>query len=306
MNLRQYIKDNLSVLDINFVTANYDAKVAWYQLLKEISSIDLSLGHCLQHNQTARNSVQLSNCKIANEYLDSQAFFDLIGTSSVLKHHDSCQLIDSKLVGEKHYISNLGFCDYHVLWTLDKNTNQTQVIFLLNSAVGVTQDLSFSPLGMESTSTGKLLFDNVHEYQILYPLSSPLNATRSYYHNFSFCTVSLGLCAGLILEIKKIAQEKNINHGMTIQSYQQQLDLYNDLWDQMLPTLMLPACQEHSHKIHKIYSQCKLLIAELIKIFLLIGDSRHTQWGTDSQLFRNALTYATHRQNFSTSLTNYF
>jgi hypothetical protein len=306
MNLKQYIKDNASILDINFTTAAYDAKVSWYEFLKQASSIDLSLGHCLQHNQTAKNSVQLSNCVAANEYINAHSCYDLIGTSSVLKHHDSCEIVNSQIQGEKHYISNLGFCDYHVLWTNNKDLNLTQVVFLLDNAPGVTKDLTFAPLGMESTSTGKLLFNNADQYQVLYPLSSPLNATRSYYHNFSFCTVSLGLCSSLLEEIKKITAEKNINHGMSIMSYQQQLDLYNDLWYQLLPTLMMSPCQENSHKVHKIYSQCKLLIAELIKVFLLIGDSRHTQWGADSQLFRNALTYVTHRQNFSTSLVNYF
>lgn len=304
MDLKQYIKNNQSVLDIDFTTASHDAKVRWYEFLKQSTMLDLSLGHCLQHNQSARISIQLSNCTSAKDYLNSQPGHELIGTNSVIKHHDSCKIVDSKIVGEKHYVSNLGFCNYHVLWIANQNLNQDQVIFFRDDAVGVSKDLTFDPLGMEATRTGRVLFDHVADYQVLYPLNSDENTIRSHYHNFSFCTVSLALCQRLLEEIQTIASTKNIGLGLDIASHQQQLDLYNDLWYQMLT--FLGSAFFDSHKIHRIYSQSKLMIAELVKILILIGDSRHTQWGPTSQLFRDALTYATHRQNFSTSLVKYF
>lgn len=305
MDLRQYILDNQSVADIDFTTVDQDAKVAWYEFLKKSTMIDLSLGHCLQHNQSARISVQLSQCESAKAYLNSQQGHKLIGTNSVLKHHDSCQISGSTIEGEKHYISNLGFSDYHVLWMLNKDHNQEQVIFFRDDATGISKDLNFSPLGMEATRTGKILFDRVTDYEILYPLTSQENTLRCHYHNFSFCTVSLALCQRLLEEIEKITSTKNISLGLDIASHQQQLDLYNDLWYQIL-TAHLGTDSFDSHKIHRIYSQCKLIIADLIKTLMLVGDSRHTQWGPSSQLFRDALTYVTHRQNFSTSLTKYY
>jgi hypothetical protein len=304
MDIKQYIKDNQSVLDIDFTTADHDAKVAWYEFLKKSTMIDLSLGHCLQHNQSARTSIQLSNCASAKDYLNSQPGNELIGTNSVLKHHDSCKIVASEIVGEKHYISNLGFCDYHVLWIANQDFNQEQVIFFRDDARGVAKDLSFDPMGMEATQTGRVVFDHVVDYQVLYPLHSHENTIRSHYHNFSFCTVSLALCQRLLEEIQNIAKTKKIELGLEMTSHQQQLDLYNDLWSQMLTYLGTDSFD--SHKIHRIYSQSKLMIAELLKTLMLIGDSRHTQWGPDSQLFRDALTYVTHRQNFSTSLIKYF
>jgi hypothetical protein len=304
MDIKQYIKDNQAVLDIDFITAGHDAKVAWYEFLKKSTMLDLSLGHCLQHNQSARISIQLSDCASARDYLNSQPGHELIGTNSVLKHHDRCKIVNSKIVGEKHYISNLGFCDYHVLWIVNQDHDQEQVIFFRDNAVGVSKDLSFDPLGMEATRTGRVLFDHVADYQVLYPLHSQENTTRSHYHNFSFCTVSLALCQRLLEEIQNIVSVKNIELGLDITSHQQQLDLYNDLWYQML--VLLGTESFDSHKIHRIYSQCKLMIAELLKTLMLVGDSRHSQWGPSSQLFRDALTYVTHRQNFSTSLIKYY
>lgn len=304
MDIRQYIKDNQSVLDIDFTVVNHDARVAWYEFLKKSTMTDLSLGHCLQHNQSARASIQLSDCLPAKDYLDSRPGYELIGTNSVLKHHDSCKIVGGNIVGEKHYISNLGFCDYHVLWMTNEDLDQEQVIFVRDDAVGVAKDLSFDPLGMESTRTGKISFDQVTDYQTLYPLHSRANTIRSHYHNFSFCTVSLALCQRLLDEIKNIALAKNSGIDLDIKSHQQQLDLYNDLWYQMLSYLGTDSFD--SYKIHRIYSQSKLVIAELVKILMLIGDSRHTQWGSGSQLFRDALTYVTHRQNFSTALVKYY
>jgi len=302
INLRQYINDHQSILDIDLVTAHTDARIAWYELLKKSTMIDLSLGHCLQHNQSARISVQLSNCQLARDYLESQPGYQLIGTNSVLKRHDSCTIVNGAIVGEKHYISNLGFCNYHVLWI--KNLDQQQVIFFIDNVTGLSKDLSFQPIGMEATKTGKLVFDQVVDYHILYSIVSHENDLRSHYHNFSFCTVSLALCQRLINEINDIARQKNINLGIDIVSHQQLLDSFNDLWYQLL--LVLGTSKFDPHKIHRIYSQCKLLIAELLKSLILIGDSRHTQWGLSSQLFRDAVTYVTHRQNFATSLVSYY
>jgi hypothetical protein len=72
MDIKQYLKDNQSVLDLDFTKASQEAKIAWYECLKKSTMIDLSLGHCLQHNQSARISVQLSDCTGARDYLNSE------------------------------------------------------------------------------------------------------------------------------------------------------------------------------------------------------------------------------------------
>jgi hypothetical protein len=304
---KQFLIDNNSFVDLDFTRATLEEKSSWYHFLKETARQDLSLGHCLQHHQSARYSVQLSNAEDIKSYLSCQPNFDAIGSNSVKKSTDSCKISNRTITGEKKYISNLGFADFHVLWIGDDDEHDVKVVFVKDKVRGLYKDLSFNPMGMEETQTGKIIFDSVVDYTVLFSLSDVQHGMRNHIQNFSFCTVSLGLCLGLLDDIEQIVIQKKLQLELSIHAYRQELKIFTEAWEHLFPSLMMQCYDKTtSHKVHRIYSQLKRMIIDLIKVLLEIGDSRHTQAGKESQRFRDAITYATHRQNYYTSLVHYY
>jgi hypothetical protein len=300
-----FLRNNNHRVDRDFTQCTLDEKIDWYNFLKETAASDLSFAHCLQHTQSARYSVQLSDNQDLKKLLADQPYHMMIGSNSVKKIHDTCIVIQGMLHGDKNYVSNLGFADFHVLWMHNQDRKVDQVIYCRDNVPGVSKDLSFAPLGMESTRTGRISFWQVRDFEILFDLQDIKHSMRNHIQNYGFVTVGLGLCEGMLIDIRSIVRDKNLSMSIALQSMQQQIQVLTDLWQSLFPTLMMTQYdQDQSHRLHRVYSELKRLLIALIGMLLEIGDSRHTQAGPTSQRFRDALTYTSHRQNYVTSLSS--
>jgi hypothetical protein len=303
--IQQFIKDNVSQLDVDFVNGSLEQKIAWSEFLRDAAGIDLSLGHSIQHNHTARLHIELSNSTEAKEFLHSASYDSLIGTSSVIKFNDTCEVRNNILSGKKMFLSNLDIADYHTIWLKNHDVGQEQIVFVKRTAAGLNVDGDYKPIGMEATLTGNLIFSNVTEFTSLLALSDPAMVKRLYFHSLSFCTVNLGLCKALVNDLLDLVKQKNMDVDLKL--IEHSLKIYNDLWYSNLDSLSLITYNyERSRRIQTLYSEGKRMLASIIHQFLLVGDSRHTQFGGPSQRFRDAIVYATHRNNFYNSLTKVY
>lgn len=303
MKLTQFLADNNNHFDIDYLSASLDQKIQWFDNLRQCAGYDLSLAHCIQHNHTARLTIEISNSSIFKDLLKTNSYSNYIGTSSVNKQKDSCSIVNNSLIGSKYFVSNLDCATYHTCWVPLKD--EIAVVALLNNAQGITHDWSYRPLGMEDTCTGDLHFNQVNEYEILFTIHKPEYAVRHWFHNYAFCTVNLGLCEALLKDFQDACVQKQMNLDYIIKQIGQSVWAYQNSWRENQVVLNLHgADREKNQQLQNLYSYGKKVLAEIINLFLLAGDSRYSTLGTSSQRFRDALTYVTHRQNYYNSLIN--
>lgn len=297
---------NQSLLDIDWTDTNADEARQWFVALKNLAQVDLSAAHIIQHAGTARLSVQLSTCQEAKLCLQHRSC-DL-GTSSVHKSSDTCEITAGGIFGRKNYISMLNHAQYHVHWIPDAKTGKTAVVFFLHTVDGYQRDNDWQPIGMEATDTGHIEFLGLTDFHLLFDdVNDPGFALRGLVHNLAFCTNTLGLCQALLQELQDLVQDKSIDIGRELTIIDNELKICEDLWSVLcrIDRARIPD-QARRLQIHRLYSQGKKIMADLIRIYCLIGDSRHSMIAESSQRFRDALIYATHRQNFYTSLNKSF
>lgn len=303
MNIRQYMADHVSELDVDFgiIGGDINKQISWFDTLKDLSAIDVSLAHIIQHDMGARINVTISESNIAKEFLFSKPYGQLTGTYSVPKSFDSCTIQNGILSGQKMMCSNIN-ADYHTFFIRDKG-----VVFIKKDAPGLKIDISFQPIGMEATETGNLILNNItpDNYILLDTFRNKvLHGKRLYVINLAFCTVNLGLCIQLVEDLKAIFKQRNISNSREIQYLEHRITIYNGLWKSMVQEMVniTEYDTEFIKKIMSLYSEGKDILANIIHNFLLFGDGRNTVMGASSQRFRDALVYVTHRTGFYQSL----
>jgi hypothetical protein len=301
--IKEHILKNQNLLDIDFVNGDYNLKVEWFELLVNFAMKDLSLAHITQHNHTARLTLELTDPLLTSQ-LKSRPYGEVFGTSSVAKFDDSCSINNSKLSGKKLFVSGMDSAEYHTFWI---SGPPDKVVYVRADAPGVSYDTNYSPIGMEGTRTGNLIFDNVTDFKVLTTISNPVMYKRLFFHNLGFCAVNLGLCRGLVEDFIQMVDHKNISMLSELKVLSHAMNCYENLFYASLPCLQLKEFHmPESEKLAVVYSEGKRVLMMIIEKYLMYGDSRYTQSGQASQRFRDALTYVTHRNNFYNSLSTVY
>ena len=302
MNIRQYMTDHAPELNVNFgiIGGDVNKQISWFDTLKDLAAIDVSLAHIIQHDMGARINVTISQSNITKEFLFSKPYGQLTGTYSAPKSFDSCIIQNGILSGQKMMCSNIN-ADYHTFFIRDKG-----VVFIKKNSPGLEVDISFQPIGMEATETGNLILNNItpDNYILLDTYSKALHGKRLYVINLAFCTVNLGLCIQLVEDLKTLFKQRNILNSREIQYLEHKITIYNNLWKSMVQEMVniTEYNTEFIKKILSLYSEGKDMLANILHNFLLFGDGRNTVMGESSQRFRDALVYVTHRTSFYQSL----
>ena len=303
MNIRQYMADHVSDLEVDFsiIGVDINKQISWFDTLKDLAAIDVSLAHIIQHDIGARMNISISESNIAKEFLFSKPYGQITGTYSVPKSLDSCTIQNGILSGQKMMCSNIN-ADYHTFFIKDRG-----VVFIKKNAPGLKIDISFQPIGMEATETGNLILNNItpDNYILLDTFrNKALHGKRLYVINLAFCTVNLGLCIQLVEDLKVIFKQRNILNSREIQYLEHKITIYNSLWKSMVQEMVniTEYDTEFIKKILSLYSEGKDILANILHNFLLFGDGRNTIMGESSQRFRDALVYVTHRTGFYQSL----
>ena len=302
-DIKQYMIKLQPILDIDFGSIDNDIvkQTLWFNTLKNLATIDVSLAHIIQHDMGARMNISISQSGVAKQFLQSKPYGELTGSFSSPKFFDTCIINQSILSGTKMMCSNIN-ADYHTFFIKNQG-----VVLLYKDTKGLELDYSFQPIGMEATETGNLILNNIEpdNYVLLNTVQdSPLHNKRLCLINLSFCTINLGLSIQLVRDLKKIVTQNNKADNQEIQHLEHKITVYNNLWDSLVYEMVnnTDYTTTYIKKILNLYSEGKDILANILHKFLLFGGGQNTIMGESSQRFRDALVYVTHRSSFYSSL----
>ena len=185
-DIKQYMIKLQPILDVDFGFMNNDIvkQTLWFNKLKNLATIDVSLAHIIQHDMGARMNIMISQSDLAKKFLLSKPYGELTGSYSTPKSFDTCIINQNVLSGKKMMCSNIN-ADYHTFFIKNEG-----VVFLYKDTKGLELDSSFQPIGMEATETGNLILNNIEpdNYVLLNTVQdSPLHNKRLCLINLSFC-----------------------------------------------------------------------------------------------------------------------
>ena len=297
----KFDRENLAKLsryfDLNFLDSSLDQKILFFQNLQRLSQRSLGLAHNIQHHATAVVSVQLCSSLAIKDRVLSQPYGQLIGCYTVVKQSDSITLVDNVLNGEKRWASNLDQADYAIIQV--EKDQQPYVVYIDLHTVPHRTDFSFfTPIGMEISRPGSLLFDN----QPIGPeCLLGIKGTQPFFQqsNFSsqcFLTNHFGITKQLFLDIKQYAEKNKCGAEFEIKKLEIDVCTLDMMWNDNLDTIEeTTLTHEFWNKRNTQYAFSKKTLINVIKLILELGVSYYTDAHSEfSQRFRDAITYSSH------------
>ena len=297
----KFNRENLAKLskyfDLDFLDSSLDQRILFFENLQRLSQRSLGLAHNIQHHATAVVSVQLCSSPDIKDRVLSQPYGQLIGCYTAVKQSDSITLTDNVLNGEKKWISNLDQADYAIIQV--EKDQQPYVVYIDLHTVPHRTDFSFfTPIGMELSRPGSLLFD--HQ-----PIASEcvlgVKGTQPFFpqSNFSsqcFLTNHFGLTKQLFLDIKQYAEQNKCGAEFEIKKLEIDVCTLDMMWHDNLHTIgETVLTHEFWNKRNTQYAFSKKTLINVIKLILELGVSYYTDAHSEfSQRFRDAVTYSSH------------
>ena len=257
-------------------------KRQWYELLKQLSSTDLSQAHLVQHYATAESALGINGIiAIGN------------GAHSVFKPGDTFSYNNGTVSGIKQWVSGIPHCS-HAVFYLENGDG----IYVPNIS-GAVIDM-IETVGMEDTVTGNLTFDQTPA-QLIHNKGHGAGKQVMYQHNYSFITISLGLATGLFNDVKKYIAQNNINCHYDIKKIELNFRVANKLWQDNFA--ILERNQGCELDLSTMYAFNKELLLSVVHVLTEISGSYIYKTNTaEHQRYKDALIYSSHRLSFYQSL----
>jgi hypothetical protein len=297
----KFNRENLAKLskyfDLNFLDSSLDQKILFFNNLHLLSRRSLGLAHNIQHHATSLVSVNLcSSSRIKSQVLD-HPYGQWIGCSSQGKRSDDITLTDNVLNGEKRWLSNLDIADYAVI-QIQKDQQPYIVYIDLHTVPHKTDFEFFTPIGMEMSRPGNLIFDN----QPIDPeCVLGVKGTQSFFQqsNFSsqcFLTNHFGLTKQLFLDIKQYAEKNKCGAEFEIAKLEMDICALEMMWHNNIDSINETVLtHEFWNRRNTQYAFSKKTLIRVIQLILELGVSYYTDAHSEfSQRFRDAITYASH------------
>jgi hypothetical protein len=206
-------------------------------------------------------------------------------------------LTDNVLNGQKRWLSNLDLADYAII-QIEKDQQPLLVYIDLHTVPHKVDFSFFTPIGMEISRPGSLLFDN----QPIGPeCVLGIKGTQPFFQqsNFSsqcFLTNHFGLTKQLFLDIKQYAEKNKCGAEFEIKKLEIDVCTLDMMWHDNLYTIEeTTLSHEFWNKRNTQYAFSKKTLINVIKLILELGVSYYTDAHSEfSQRFRDAITYSSH------------
>jgi hypothetical protein len=297
----KFDRENLAKLskyfDLNFLDSSLDQKILFFKNLQRLSQHSLGLAHNIQHHATSIVSVQLCSSPRIKDHVLTQSYGQLIGCYSILKRSDTMTLTDNVLNGEKRWLSNLDLADYAII-QIEKDQQPLLVYVDLHTVPHKVDFSFFTPIGMEISKPGSLLFDN---QRIDSECVLGIKGTQPFFQqsNFSsqcFLTNHFGLTKQLFLDIKQYAEQNKCGAEFEIKKLEIDVCTLDMMWHDNLRSIEETVLtHEFWNKRNTQYAFSKKTLINVIKLILELGVSYYTDAHSEfSQRFRDAITYSSH------------
>ena len=315
-DFRRYLKLLTPFFQYDYATASQADHEMWFYNLLYIAERDLSLAHCVQHNQTARLSIELNKFEPAKKILNSYVYSDLICSYSDSRAMDTI-LYDKEnsclTPGVKGWLSNLKSADICVIRVLDTAKENHYDVFLDLRNIDHTRSFNApASLGMSGASPGVLGLDtslsvgtDVCFVLVENPVKDDNYLLRSYVKQ-CWATVHLGATLGLYNELLKYPELQDPGLKHTLKNIEIELSSLKIMWEHGLETIL--PCSKHSINDNSIlaqtlyyparatqYAASKKALLTVINLILEMGLHYFIDEGTPTcTRFKDALTYVTH------------
>lgn len=286
--------------DISYVEKNPDDYRLWFNNLRVLASQNLGLAHCIVHNQSARNSIEVAYKETGFECFN-KPYGSNIGAYSFPKgfaknNFDTIALNNFRLTGKKMWASQLNTSNYMVLKVRDRvNPKRIFTVFLdlpeISHKVTASEN---KPLGMNVAFPCDLEIDaQVPPHWIL----NPNNPEYRKLHNFHFygLTGNYLSIANSLLE-QAIQQGYNVDHE--IRKLRLCLDVSEELWNKSLHEVFDDVTPEQFKRLQTQYQFSRKNLIDIIGLFLEVMNTGICDSESErSQVFRDSLSMATHLVN---------
>ena len=307
-----------------------DHKTFFYNLLY-IAQQDLSLAHCIQHNQKTRVAVDLGPDSAIKRRLENEKLSDTICAYSALRVTDTIKYdVDNNqlLPGTKCWLSNLksadivaievlpvGATSYSVAHSIHKPGKAPDIYMVyidLSQVKHSITDGNQSPtaVGMKGAAPGTLtLLDPVTVdtdacYVIRKNPSGDLTYTWIRYAWACWVTVHLGVIMGLYNELRKYPETNTPEIKHKLKEFELEISQLKIMWEHSLEH-MTDSGDQTSNPILPLstgvsirstqYASSKRVLLDLIRFVLEIGLNQFVDdTGPTWIRFKDAITYSTH------------
>jgi hypothetical protein len=290
--------------DISFIEKNNAEYRQWFKNLRILAEQNLGLAHCVLHNQSARNSIDVAYSQHGSkEFL--RPYDSSIGAYSFFKgfskyQPDQLTLVGNHLKGIKYWASQLDTSDFIILHVRD-DTHIRKVFVDLKSTKYTVAKSNTNPIGMKIAYPCDFVMDSdIHSNWILN--NDPLYEQVSSFHFYGLTGNYISCARSLITQ----AQEQGFGVDYDIKKLTLNLDISEMLWQQSFEDCVFDAVSREQFKLlNTQYQFARKCLIDVISFFLEIMNTGLCDTESlQSQKFRDALSLGSHVVNLYKHLNN--
>ena len=301
---QQVLTDLVDFFNLDFSLKNLGDYELWFQNLSALAQQNLGLAHCVIHNQAAHNVASIAVKHIPEfNYL----YTTRIGAYSFPRSHvDTLTLSGTRLSGKKFWASNLDVADYIILRMLDSNKVEKWIYLDLQKINHRIISNNFNPLGMKVAQAFDIeIDDDIPAEWILdnYVPKEELQAVVNF-HKYGLITNYWSASKALLAYIEKIANERKYSLEYEIEKLRLQVNMLEIVWQKNMASLLDKRDREFWYVRDTQHNFGKKTLLDIINLFMQLQNSRLCDQNSfESQVFRDAVVFASHIENLYTTVT---
>jgi len=288
-----------SYFDIDFINASSSDRQLWFTNLMTLGKHSLGVAHMIQHNQSARISIEFAFKDVALPEFYQKNYDDLIGCFCGYKSTDTIQLKHNHVSGTKHWTSFIDRADFGILRVVDQAKQKAFVLFDFAAIDYTIDSTAYTPIGMEIARPASFTINNViipDNYILGYQGTQEMFQVSNF-HDYCFITNFLSCTIALFQQIKTHAEKNNCGAKLNLDKLEISIATLKMLWEDNLYTVNeTESTDQFWHRRNTQYVQGKSVLISLITLALELGNSYYLDAKSPvSQIFRDALMLSSHQ-----------
>jgi hypothetical protein len=293
--------------DISFVEKNPVEYKLWFTNLKEIAEQNLGLAHCILHNQSSRNAINIAYQRTGSEVFN-RPYRSSIGAYSFYKgwskyQPDTISINGTRLSGTKYWASQLSTADFIVLNVRDIQQADEIVVPVFVDLAQVEHKIKKSnatPMGMNVAYPCDFHIDS--EIPIEWICTKDMLHKQISSFHFYGLTANYISCATSLLNQAE-AQGYNIDYS--IKKLKLDIEVSTMLWEKSFNEVFDDISPTQFKNLNTQYQFARKNLINVTTLFLEVMNTGMCDQESDgSQKFRDALSMSSHVVNLYKHLDN--
>lgn len=284
--------------DIDFVARDpYEFRQYFYNL-KAMAYQNLGLAHCVIHNQSAQNVIQLAYD--ATKFpCYSKPYGDHIGAYSFRKRAgvDSLVINGRQVSGIKKWASQLDHADFMVIRILDDQEKRRCIFIDLEQAPQKISNLRNTMLGMQVARASDIEIDIElpEEWMVDNYVSYDRIHTVLNFHNYGLITNYMSNARALLDQITEITSRYAYKVDHDLRCLDLQVRVLESLWIKNIDSTQEPLSPDFWKIRDSQYQFGKKTLIDIIHLGLQVfNSSMFDVQNPETQIFRDALIFSSH------------